>query len=142
MWGNVNNIEIMCAGCNGFRSSCGNCWGLVACIESVARDTGQPREKIYRTWKTGLQKHLVDIEDAAIKPTVRSVQPPHVEVRGSAGVILRMARNHEQVRLGIFVDRVGVSEFIFPADTPAKRVWNLATLAKGGYDGPVPADLQ
>jgi hypothetical protein len=141
MWGDVNNIEINCASCNGFRAACGNCWGAVACIEAVSRSTGNSRETIYRAWKFGALCEAVREADAAIKPTVHSVRPRDEIKRESDAVILRRARAHEQVRLGMAVHKIGVDEFIYPADTPAKRVWNLATLARGGYGGPPPSDL-
>jgi hypothetical protein len=53
---------------------------------------------------------------------------------------LRKKQAREAVRIGMVVDKIGANEFVWPADTAAKRVWNLATLAKGGYRGPTPAD--
>ena len=36
------------------------------------------------------------------------------------------------------VDGIGLNEFVFPAETAAARVWNLATLRRR-YVGPVAA---
>lgn len=142
MWGDVNNIEIMCAGCNGFRGACGNCWGAVACVDAVARDSGQNRGQIFRRWKLGLQTEIIKSADAAIKPRVRSVSPPHISVPESEDAMARQERSRLAVQLGMAVHKIGPPEFIFPADTAAKRVWNLATLRMGAYHGPVPVDCK
>lgn len=121
MFGDVRNSAPMCQECNGWRAACGHCWGLAACIAAVVAETGLSRAKVYQKWQTG-----------------RVVQ----------GVALRTRTDHTRrmengVQLGRAVIRAGgADEFIWPADTAAKRVWNLATLAKARYRGPVPVDLR
>lgn len=112
--GDTRNIEIMCQACNGWRASCGHCWGLAACIDAVARDLHVTRETILRRWRVPMPK-----------------QPPAHDKRAS----------FQAVQIGRAVNRGGADEYIWPADTAAKRVWNLATLAKYGYRGAVPKDL-
>lgn len=132
--GDVRNLETMCADCNEFRAQCGHCWGAVACVDTVARDTRSTRSAVYHQWKLGHQQQIVAAIDAG--GTFRSIPPMVPDAREEYDS--RRTRNREAVRLGMTVHRIGVDEFIWPADTAAKRVWNLATLARGGWNGPGP----
>lgn len=127
--GGVPNVVIICRTCNAWRGSCGHCWGAAACVDAVAASDGATRREVFRRWEL----HRLPVE-AAIPPAPGAEDVP----RAPAAV---MARNHEAVKLGMVVNKIGPDEFIWPADTAAKRIWNLATLTMAGYRGPVPRDL-
>jgi hypothetical protein len=48
------NLVTICSRCNARRASCLHCWALVACVDVVAKDTGEPFKRIYRLWNIGL----------------------------------------------------------------------------------------
>lgn len=104
----ARNITIICQDCNGWRSACGHCWAIAACVDAVARAEHVDRWTIYKRW----QLNLMD------DPWRRAEQA-------------RKARSAEAVRTAMKVERIGLDEFVWPADTAAKQVWNLATLARG-----------
>lgn len=118
LYGDVINIVIMCQACNEIRAAAGHCWAMVACAVAVG---GKSHDAIRRTllaWR------------------------PRVDRSPEIDRVAAKRKNQDAIEIGIVVHRVGCDEFIFPADTAAKRVWNLATLRRGGYRGPVPADLR
>lgn len=111
IYGDTRNTVEICQTCNGFRAACGHCWAIAACVDAVAADRMVPREVIALAWKLGQKlRHLT----LTRRDTTRR-------------------QNAEAVRIGRVVNQVGPDQFIFPADTAAKRVWNIATLAMGGY---------
>lgn len=123
----------MCQRCNGLRALLNHCWGAVACVKAVARDTDRKPHEIVKRW----------CFPAQISP-VSPPQPrdPDAErwAPSAADAGRAKHRNAAAIQLGMVVNKVGAHEFVFPADTAAARVWNLATLGKGGYRGPTPSD--
>ena len=85
---------------------------MVACVRAVAETEGVPERVIRAQW---------------IGPTWPDVVSATARRRVSA----------QRVAVARAVDRIGLDEFVFPAETAAARVWNLATLRRR-YDGPVP----
>jgi hypothetical protein len=104
----AKNIVTMCQECNGWRAACGHCWAIAACVDAVAGTESVDRWKIYKRWRLAHMDNPEEIARAA-----------------------RKARSFAAVRIGRKVERIGLDEFVWPADTAAKRVWNLATLARG-----------
>lgn len=111
--GGVSNVEVMCQACNSLRAACGHCWGVVACVLTVAMAQSVVASTILRRWKM----HEIIPDEAA--PLT------HEQTRKQ--------RSADAVKIGIVVHQVGLDEFVYPADTPAKQVWNIVTLIRGGY---------
>lgn len=101
--GDVRNVEIMCQECNSLRAACGHCWGAVACVLAISENRAVGAATMQR-W---------------------------MAARGGDRVIARRAKAAEAVKIGMIVQRVGRDEFLYPADTAAKRVWNMITLERG-----------
>lgn len=137
LFDNVHNLEYMCQTCNDLRAMLNHCWGAVACVRAVAKDGGHKIETIARWWRFPL-----DTYSPIHMPSPAQPKDPDAErwMPSGADVGRLKKRNIAAIQLGIVVHRVGADEFIFPADSAAKRVWNLATLARGGYQGPAPSD--
>ena len=101
----VRNIEEMCQSCNGLRAACGHCWGAVACVKAVTENPDQAAATMRRWIAASKDRTGAEAE--------------------------RKRKAKEAVRIGMLIYKIGEEEFIWPADTAAKRVWNLATLARG-----------
>lgn len=91
---------------------------MVACAADVAAKTDRSVRDILRLWRFR-EDRTSDIERVAGK-----------------------RKNAQAVSLGMAVNKIGAFEFVYPADSAAKRVWNLATLSMGGYSGATPVDLR
>jgi hypothetical protein len=107
--GDTPNLAVMCQACNGFRARCFHCWALVACVRDVAKARGVATKVVYHEWRVGSVIARAQMEASA----------------------KRNAANRDKVRIGRIVAEVGVDEFVYPADTAAKAVWNAVTLARG-----------
>lgn len=49
----TRNLVTVCMRCNGRRASCLHCWAIVACVDAVAKDSGQKFRQVYHGWKLG-----------------------------------------------------------------------------------------
>jgi hypothetical protein len=121
MFGGVRNKRIMCRRCNVQLATCGHCIGALACLRSVALAQDVPPSRLIRKWCMGV-----------VAAGIPSPGQPSNAKRGAS------AYPHADQRVAIAraIDRIGLGEFVFPAETAAARVWNLATLARR-YQGPV-----
>lgn len=128
LYGDVRNTILMCQACNELRARAGHCWGMFACAQTVARSERVKVTTILIQWRVQARTMGIPKPPRIYVPAPVDDKPPPWE------------HNRGAVALGIAVSRAGADEFIFPADTSAKRVWNLATLARHGYKGPRPRD--
>lgn len=115
--GDVRNTIVVCQDCNGFRAACHHCWAFVACVDAVAIVTGRDRWCLLARWASA---------SSGGRRSVVSLRVP-TQVEKRAAVILSAARKY-----AMFNAPAPREDYIFPADTAAKQVWNLAVLAKGG----------
>lgn len=145
----VRNILIMCQECNSLRAEAGHCWGALACAADIAGLHGISVRTIMRRWRFGWWRNETAMKVPAANKGGGSVSHPVAKADAERWLVPegpadqgRRAKNDEAIQLGMAVNKIGADEFIWPADTAAKRVWNLATLAKAGYDGPTPSDLR
>ena len=128
MFGGVRNKRIMCRRCNVQLATCGHCIGALACLRSVALAQDVPLSRLIRKWRMGV-----------VAAGIRSPgQRANEEWQPSGAKRGTSAYPHADQRVAIAraIDRIGIGEFVFPAETAAARVWNLATLARR-YQGPV-----
>ncbi len=107
----VNNFRTMCQACNGLLAAAGHCVGAVACLRAVSDDMCSTPVAVFRKWRMS-KVWNTDQER---------------EARKNVG---RLKHGHTRPR--VYTDP---DEFVYPANTAAARVWNLATLARG----PMPA---
>lgn len=126
MYGDVNNQVIMCGECNQWRGTCGHCWGVVACVDAVAKDSGLTRKQVYRRWKLGVPVNDM-LQGAAQVKYPREAHP------GTLQHDLRRAETADKVAIGMAVARIGIEAFAWPADTPEKVEQNYRALLRGGY---------
>ena len=123
--GDVRNTQIMCQHCNSMRALHFHCWALWVCVKTVAQDEGVKPITVYRRWGLGKLRAKMTVTRTA-----------RDQVALSDDDYRRRAQNARSVEIARQIDRIGLDEFIWPADTAAKRAWNMATLAKR-YSGPV-----
>ena len=103
IYGDTNNIEYMCQECNSLRAAAGHCWGALAAM--LAIDSNRARVGVaLQRWASS--------QDMAPPGARRGTIPQRAPLVPRKPVIYRDLSR----------------EFIYPADTAAKRVWNLATL--------------
>lgn len=131
--GDVRNVVVICRSCNMLRAECFHCWGAVACVRSVAESTKRTMKDIMQAWNF---RYVTIDRLVPDRPKKVSRRPPDGYEEYSADP------NAHAIQIGMAVNRAGPEEFVWPADTPAKKVWNVATLARFGYVGPVPEDLR
>lgn len=142
MWGGKNdidgarNIKVVCQRCNERRAMCLHCVAIVACVEEVAHATDSSFDSIFRQWKLGYVSlaHEWRPPKAAAAMLKRRMEKADDMQRSEE----RRKANAATIDVARQVHRIGIDEFVYPADTPAKRVWNLVTLRRA-YDGPVTA---
>lgn len=134
--GDVRNTVVICQACNSWRADCVHCWAMAACIEAVSDSTGEERRAVYRRWGLGSVRFLHEWRAPEVEEA-RRVRSAHMRVAREAAAD-RKAANAERVAIARALDRIGLDEFVWPAETAAARVWNLATLARR-YVGPVSA---
>lgn len=120
LYGDVNNIALVCAECNGWRATAFDCWAMLACIDAAARRLEMNRRQVWRMWKLGpaLQAH-----------------------KAAAGRVLRSSNNRgrrtaDAVAIGRIVDRLGADAFMWPADTLEAQLHNFEVLVGAGYKPP------
>lgn len=111
----IRNIEYMCQACNGFRARLNHCWGAVACVKAIADAMRCSHEQVISDWEKTKPVKFVQV-----------IVTPEEKARRKA--------SEDAVKIGRIVDRVGIHEFVYPVDTAAKCVWNLATLAMGSVN--------
>lgn len=100
----TRNIRIVCQRCNGLLNEFQQCPGAVVCLLSVdpTRGLHKKRRRRTATARTSQRRTVTGLVPASAVPVLL---PASV---------------------------APAPEYIFPADTAAKRVWNLVTLARGG----------
>ena len=99
--GDVRNIEVMCQSCNFLRAACGHCWGAVACMLAITHDLTRIAAVMQR-WQA---------------------------IRQGPALTPRQKVIAHAARYGMRMRYLPAEDFVYPADTAAKRVWNLAVLA-------------
>lgn len=130
--GDTRNIVVICQACNGRRASCLHCWALAACIQAVATVTHRPFMQIYREWHVG--RVLAGARD--LPETQRRQDEARARLLESRESHIRRARNALRVQAALAVQRIGLDEFVYPAESAAAKVWNRVTLRKR-YAGPI-----
>lgn len=120
--GPTRNRRIVCKHCNELLGQCGHCIGALACVRAVMTADAPPRSErsVLKAWG------MYAVAKAASPETRRQDRPTATPGAREAVAVARA------------VDSIGLDEFCWPADTAARRVWNLATLARK-YQGPVKA---
>ena len=136
MYGDTRNRRIICRGCNTRLGTCGHCVGALGCIYAVAAPNGDAGAVIWR-WGMGAVATAIPgrwergVEPLAFRDPAHWEDGPEPRSRPTA-----YPHAAERVAIARVIDAIGLDEFVFPAETAAARVWNLATLARR-YSGPV-----
>ena len=107
MYGDTRNIREVCRSCNGNLAAAMQCVGALKCAMMVADDTRTPLKYVFRQWRFG-----------------------EMLAAGSADGISKIARRNQRA---MRVSELTKGEYIWPANTAAKQVWNLATLSMARY---------
>ncbi len=123
--GDTRNRRLICVGCNGRLGTCGHCVGALACVYAVSGPTSPLA--VIQAWGMGVVAS--SITGPWTRPAAEWDLPPAPKEPRPDAFPHAAAR----VAIARAVDRIGLPEFIFPAETAAARVWNLARK----YDGPV-----
>ena len=104
----VRNWRIICQRCNGLLAAAGECLGALAAVRSVPGDD----VTTMRLWGFGPLAQAILTEDQKAQ---RKVLDAAID------------RACEPLRSPVLSH-----DYLYPADTAAKRVWNLAVLASVG----------